>query len=78
MGRMQHMIRKAYHPTKPMNSLKSVSSLYVVVDDDDDVDGAGCISGGAGCILLLLFNNGAVALGAGEKVGEYVICWEIV
>ena len=77
MGRMQHMIRKAYHPTKPMNSLKSVSSLYVVVVVADD-DGAGCISGGAGCILLLLFNNGAVALGAGEKVGEYVICWEIV
>jgi len=30
VGRMQHRIRKAYHPTKAMNSLKSVSSVLVV------------------------------------------------
>ena len=28
---MQHRIRKAYHPTKAMNSLKSVSSTLLLL-----------------------------------------------
>ncbi len=78
VGRIQHRIRKAYQPTKAMNSLNSLSSRVVVVSWYGVV-GVWIVEGGGGLIIIVVSVGDGEKVGGGEMEGDKEVSgWEIV